>query len=144
MTENQERATPIPRRETEIMRAELIADEMSSAVRFLGGSGSAKEQTLKASRETRLSPTVIERLRWRKIKRIPADIADVVREAVNKKNEEGLRRAEHELIIAKHREAALLARLAELDPDYFGPSVGQMGRSVPEGRRSTDQVRQGD
>lgn len=112
------------------MRAELISMEMASAVRLLGGNGSSKEQITKAARETRLPLTVIERLRWRKIKRIPADIADVIREAVNKSQEEGLRRAEHELFIARHRETALLARLAELDPNGSWPSPDQMGRQV--------------
>jgi hypothetical protein len=130
MTEKPGRDREISRRETEIMRAELISMEMASAVRLLGGNGSAKEQITKAARETRLPLTVIERLRWRKIKRIPADIADVIREAVNKSQEEGLRRAEHELFIAKHKEAALLARIDELTAGQYRHPLGEAGRQV--------------
>ncbi len=98
------------------MRAELIQSEMASAVRLLGGDGTAKEQITRAARSTGLPHTVIERLRWRKLKRVPADIADVVRESVEQHNEEGLRRAKHELFIAQQRNTALLARLEAIDP----------------------------
>lgn len=97
---------------------ENIQNEMASAVRLLGGSGSAKEQTAKAARAARLSHTVIERLRWRKIKRVPADIADAIRDAVTRHNEESQARANHELFIARQEAAALRARLAEFDPAY--------------------------
>jgi len=116
MTENQRRDREIPRRETEIMRAELIADEMASAVRMLGGKGSAKEQNRRAAHAAGLSTTTIERLRWKKIKRVPADVADAIREAVNKHSEEGLSRARHELFIAQQANARLLARLEAVDP----------------------------
>lgn len=66
MTEIQRRNTPNRRREAEMYRVEAIQDEMASAVRFLGGTGPAKEQNNKAARETRLPVTIIERLRWRK------------------------------------------------------------------------------
>src|SRR5690606_34842893 len=71
MSENQGRATEISRRETEKMRAELIVNEMASAVRVLGGEGSALAQNNAAARASRLPHTVIERLRWKKIKRVP-------------------------------------------------------------------------
>lgn len=123
MTPKQGRDREISRRETEIMRAELIADEMASAVRLLGGEGSAKEQNNRAARAARLTTTTIERLRWRKIKRVPADIADAIREALAKHNEESLSRAKHELYVAQTEAAALKRRLEQIDPDY--------GRSMP-------------
>lgn len=126
MTENQRRDREISRRDREIMRAELITLEMSEAVRLLGGAGSAKEQNYRASRLTGLSQTVIERLRWRKMKRVPADIADMVREAVDKNNEEGLRRAKHELFLAQQQNAKLAAWLQELAPDQFGTAINSL------------------
>ncbi|KFB10360.1 hypothetical protein [Nitratireductor basaltis] len=123
MRENQRRDREIPRRETEIMRAELIAEEMASAVRLLGGNGTAKEQNWRASRLTGLSQTVIERLRWKKIKRIPADIADTVREAVESHNEGSLQRAKHELFMAQQRNAVLAAKLRAVDPDRYRSEI---------------------
>jgi hypothetical protein len=118
MLENQRREPEISRREAEMYRVEAIQDEMASAVRVLGGDGSAKEQITKAARAARLSHTTIERLRWRKIKRVPADIADTIREALARHNEESLSRAKHELFIEQQKAAALRARLAEVDPDF--------------------------
>lgn len=83
-------------------RVEAIQNEMASAVRLLGGDGPAKEQINRAARAARLPHTVIERLRWKKIKRVPADLADTIREAVGRQNEESLNRAKHELV---HRAA---------------------------------------
>lgn len=132
MTENPRRNREIPRRETETMRAESIQIEMASAVRFLGGEGSAKEQITKAARAARLPHTVIERLRWRKIKRIPADIADAVREAVEKHNDESLRRAKHELLIEQQKNHFLAAHLMEIDPHQYGTFAGFLrGEPVP-------------
>jgi hypothetical protein len=116
MTENSRRNREIPRRDTEMVRANAIQFEMAEAVRFLGGPGSAKEQTARAARETKLSQTVIERLRWRKIKRVPADIADVVREAVERQEEKSLARAQHELTIAQITNARLVAELEAVRP----------------------------
>lgn len=118
MTENQRRDPEISRREAEMYRVEAIQDEMASAVRVLGGDGSAKEQNNRAARAARLSHTTIERLRWRKIKRVPADIADAIREALARHNEESLSRAKHELFIQQQQAAALRSRLAEVDPDF--------------------------
>jgi len=134
MTENQGRDRENPRREAEIMRAECIQLEMASAVRLLGGDGPAKESINKAARAARLPHTVIERLRWRKIKRIPADIADAVREAVEKHNEESLSRAKHELLIAQKVNAAMASRLVEIDPDFYGPEIARLrGQAVAVG-----------
>lgn len=123
------------------MRAELIQMEMASAVRLLGGGGPAKEQNIKAARLTRLPYTVIERLRWLKIKRIPADIADTVREAVEKHNEENLARAEHELFIAQQANAVMAARLAEIDPDFYGPEINRLRGPDTGDRRGADPAR---
>lgn len=130
MTENQRRDREISRRETENMRAELIADEMASAVRLLGGDGSAKEQIRKAARFAGLTHTTIERLRWRKIKRVPADIADAIREAVERHNEEGLARAKHEAFIAQRTAALLAARLHEVAGDRYGAEIDLLRGSL--------------
>lgn len=124
MTENQGRDREISRREAEMYRVEAIQEEMASAVRVLGGDGSAKEQNRKAARATGLSITTVERLRWKKIKRPFTDISDTVREAVARQNEEGLKRAKHELFIQQQQTAALRARLAEVDPDFAGSFPG--------------------
>lgn len=126
MTENQGRDREIPRREAEMYRVEAIQNEMASAVRFLGGDGPAKESINKAARAARLSHTVIERLRWKKIKRVPADLADAIREAVSRHNEESLSRAKHELFIAQQQNAALLAQLEMRDPDFYGPEIARL------------------
>lgn len=118
MTENQGRDREISRREAEMYRVDAIQSEMASAIRLLGGEGSAKEQNNRASRLTHLTVTTVERLRWKKIKRIPADIADTVREAVARHNEESLSRAKHELFIEQQKSAALRARLSEVSPEY--------------------------
>ncbi len=135
MAEKSRRDTEISRREAEMSRADSIQIEMASAVRVLGGIGSAKEQVAKAARAARLSRTTIERLRWRKIKRIPADIADAVRDAVNSYNEESLTRARHETFIARQRASILAARLMEIDPDFYGPEIDRLrGRTAGPGR----------
>lgn len=117
MLEQQGRETEISRRKTEMYRVEVIQSEMASAVRFLGGEGSAKEQITRAARAAGLSITVVERLRWRKVKRVPADIADTIREAVSRHNEESLSRAKHELYVAEQKNAALMARLQAIGTD---------------------------
>ena len=53
MQEFQRRDREISRRETEKMRAELIVNEMASAVRVLGGEGTALMQNNKAARAVR-------------------------------------------------------------------------------------------
>lgn len=140
MTENQRRDREISRRETEKMRAELIVGEMASAVRVLGGSGPALEQVNRAARAARLSATVIERLRWKKIKRVPADIADAVREALERHNEESLIRAKHEAYIARQQASVLAARLGEIDRDFYGPEIHRLGFGAGDSRNENDRV----
>lgn len=130
MAEIQGRDREISRRDREIMRAELIVDEMASAVRFLGGDGPALTQINRAALATRLSHTVIERLRWRKIKRVPADIADAIREAVERHNEESLSRAKHEAFIERQRASVLAARLMEIDPDFLRADADALRRTA--------------
>lgn len=125
MSEKQGRQRGISRREKE-MRAELIQLEMASAVRVLGGDGPALVQNNRAARAARLPVTVVERLRWKKIKRVPADIADSIREALERHNEESLSRARHEAFIAKQQAAVMAARLAEIDPDFHGPEIDRL------------------
>ena len=115
------RKPEIPMRGAEMYRVEVIQSEMASAVRLLGGDGSAKEQITRAARATSLPVTVVERLRWKKIKRVPADIADSIREAVTRHNEESLSRAKHELYVAEQRNAALMARLQAVGADLDRP-----------------------
>jgi len=126
MTENTGRDRENSRRETEKMRAESIVLEMASAVRVIGGDGPALAQNNRAARETRLPVTVVERLRWKKIKRVPADIADAVREALERHNEESLSRAKHEAFIARRQAEIMAARLAEIDPDFHGPEIDRL------------------
>jgi hypothetical protein len=136
MKEIQGRETPIRRRETEMSRPSAIVAEMESAVRFLGGdSGNAKQENREAARLARLPVTVIERLRWKKIKRPFADIVDTIREAVERHNEESLRRAQHELTVAKAQNAALVAYLEASDPDFYGPEITRLrGQAAVLGR----------
>ena len=94
-------------------RVEVIQQEMASAVRVLGGNGPAKEQITKASLATGLTVTIIERLRWRKIKRVPADIADTVRAALDRYDKETRSRAEHLLWLAQQENQELRKKLAE-------------------------------
>src|SRR5690606_22625996 len=89
----------------------------------------ALAQNNRAARETRLRVTVVERLRWKKIKRVPADIADAVREALERHNEESLSRAKHEAFIARQQAAVLAARLREIDSDFYGPEIDRLGRA---------------
>lgn len=137
MTEKQGRDREISRRERE-MRVELIQLEMASAVRVLGGEGPALVQNNVAARAARLPVTVIERLRWKKIKRVPADIADRIREALERHNEETLSRAKHEAFIAEQRAAILSARLMEIDPDFYGPEIDRLRKPAIGGRSDHD------
>ncbi|PSJ60777.1 hypothetical protein C7I85_12100 [Mesorhizobium soli] len=124
MTEKQRRVREISRREAEMYRVEAIQAEMASAIRLLGGDGSAKDQNRKAATATGLSITTVERLRWKKIKRPFTDISDAVREAVKRHNEGSLKRAAHEVFIAQQQAAVLRARLEELDPAFAGSYPG--------------------
>jgi hypothetical protein len=140
MTEIQGRDREISRREAEMYRVEAIQSEMASAVRFLGGDGPAKDQINKAARAARLPHTVIERLRWKKIKRVPADLADAIREAVERSNEESLSRAKHEIFIARKQAGVLAARLGEIDPDFYGPDIDRLGFGSGNARGKTDRM----
>lgn len=138
MSPNPRRDREISRREAEMYRVEAIQDEMASAVRVLGGDGSAKEQNHRAARAARLSITIIERLRWKKVKRVPADIADTVRAALAQHNEESLSRAKHELTIERAKAAALQRELERIDPAYRGSVALADWRQDAGGRREPD------
>lgn len=129
MSEKSRRNTEKSRREAEMCRAAGIQHEMAQAVRLIGGDGSAKEQNSRAARATGLSLPTIERLRWRKLKRVPADIADAVREAVETHTEKGLSRARHEAFLAQQQIAILRERLAAVDPDFYGPDIDRLGNA---------------
>ena len=115
MTENS-------RREAEMSaRAEALRKEMAGAVRLLGSDGrTAAEANDIAARVTGLPRTVIERLRWRKIKRPFADVTDAVREAVAHYNRRTEARARHEADILR-QQLASLAVLADhsSDPEFY-------------------------
>lgn len=138
MAEIQGRDREISHRETEMYRVEVIQNEMASAVRLLGGEGSAKEQISRAARATGLTFTTIARLRWKKIKRVPADLADVIRESVERQNEESLNRAKHELFVAQKLNEAMAARLLEIDPDFYGPEIARLRGPFVGSRRGDD------
>lgn len=116
-------------------RVEAIRKEMSIGVRFLGETGrNADEENAIAARLSGLSVTVIERLRWKKIKRVPADLADVIRVSINKYNTTTEARARHERDIL----AAQLASYLNLsdqssDPEFyrerFAPFIDQARRA---------------
>jgi hypothetical protein len=127
MSEKQGRQREISRREKE-MRVELIVEEMASAVRVLGGEGPALVQNNVAARAARLPVTVVERLRWKKIKRPFADTVDQVREALERHNEESLARAKHEAFMAQQEARFLAARLVEIDADFHGPEIDRLRR----------------
>lgn len=88
----------------------------------------------------RLPHTVVERLRWKKIKRVPADIADAIREAVERHNEESLSRAKHEAFMARQQAAVLAARLSEIDPDFYRPDIDRLGFGDRGGRDEADRL----
>lgn len=104
-------------------RVEVIQNEMASAVRVLGGDGPAKEQISKASRITGLAVSMIERLRWKKIKRVPADVADTIREALERYDEETRSRAKHLLWLAQQENEALRKKLAQHTAESINSDV---------------------
>lgn len=101
-------------------RADAIRREMHDAVLLLGGEGGkADEQNHLAARLAGLPVTVVERLRWKKIRRIPADIADAVRDAVSAINRRAEAKANHDRLIWEARIEALdaFARHSS-DPEF--------------------------
>ncbi len=139
MTEISRRNESNSRREAEMQRVEAIRKEMSSGVRLLGASGrNADEENAIAARLSGLSVTVIERLRWKKIKRIPADITDAIRDAIDAYNVSTEARARHERdVLATQLESFL--RLADQsgDPEFYrarlAPVIDQARRAgVPD------------
>ncbi len=107
-----------------VSRSDAVRLEMASAVRVLGSDGStAKEETYLAARKTGLSARLIERLRYRKITRVAADVADVIREAIaaHQAKQEAL--ARHEITILTARLQALETRFRTVDEDFHCPDV---------------------
>lgn len=102
-----------------------IRNEMATAVRLIGREGrKAEEQNHKAARLSGLPVTVIERLRWKKMKRIPADVADAVRDALEAHRQRSEARAEHERSILTARLTALAAIAdSPSDPDFYRSQV---------------------
>lgn len=110
----------IQSRETEIVsRSDAVRLEMASAVRLLGNEGvTAKEQNYLAARKVGLPARLIERLRYRKIGRIAADVADAIRDAVaaHQAKQEAL--ARHEISILTARLQALESKFQAGDQDF--------------------------
>lgn len=126
--------TEISRRKTEMSRVEGIRLEMASGVRVLGAEGrTAAEQNHQAARLTGLPISVVERLRWKKLKRIPADVADAIRDALADCTAREEARARHEQDILRQRLQSLAA-LADgpTDPDFYR---GQVAGVVEQARR---------
>lgn len=102
-------------------RVDAIRSEMASGVRLLGSDGrNADEQNMLAARLSGLPRTVVERLRWRKMRRVPADIADAIREAVTTYNRLSEARARHERDILAEQLSRVVA-LADYagDPEFY-------------------------
>jgi hypothetical protein len=117
-----------------VSRSDAVRLEMASAVRVLGSDGStAKEQTYLAARKTGLSSRLIERLRYRKITRVAADVADIIREAIaaHQAKQEAL--ARHEITILTARLQALETRFRTVDEDFHcadvAPGIEPAGRA---------------
>ena len=105
----------------EMSRADAVRAEMASAVRLLGSEGStAKEETYLAARRTGLPTRLIDRLRYRKIARIAADVADTIRDAVAAQQAKQEALARHEITILSARLHALEHQLNAVDPDFHG------------------------
>lgn len=109
-------------------RADSIRNEMSEAVKSLGGGGKADAAIYAASRVVGLPASLVARLRWKKIKRIPADVADAVREARDRAAAE---EARNELAQLDARLARLEAFLVQ-DEEFYRPSVDAL-RAVARG-----------
>lgn len=145
MREISRRGAPKSRRGAEMSRAEAIRSEMAAAVRLVGADASgADRQNEAAARMTGLPVTVVERLRWKKIRRVYADVADAVREAVADFDRRAEAKARHEQDLLRRRLEALAA-LADRpgDPDFYRAQVshvveqarqlGLLGGPVAEG-----------
>lgn len=108
----------------EMSRVDAVRIEMASAVRLLGDEGnSTKEATRLAARRTGLPDRLIERLRYRKITRIAADVADTIREAVSAHQAKQEALARHEITILTARLQALETRFQTVDPDFHSFDV---------------------
>lgn len=119
--------TEISRRKSEVSRVDEIRQEMSSAVRLLGEDGrNADEANERAARRSGLSRTIIERLRWKKMKRVPADVADAVRDALAAHEAKREALVQHELFIAKRRIEALERSIGSRGADFNCAGTGSV------------------
>lgn len=121
MTEISPHEAENTRRERAMSRAESIRIEMASGVRLLGSEGrSADEQNHLAARLSGLPVSVVERLRWKKIKRPFADVTDAIRDAVDRYNAKVEARERHERETLRTRIAALEAYADHSsDPEFL-------------------------
>jgi len=116
-------------------RADLIRNEMSEAVKGLGGAGKADAAIYAASRVIGLPASIVARLRWKKIKRVPADVADAVREARDKA---AAQEARNEYDKLHARLARLEAALLVSDEEFHGPSIDALRRVARRQDRPVD------
>lgn len=115
-------------------RTDAIRNEMSEAVKSLGGGGKADAAIYAASRVIGLPASLVARLRWKKIKRVPADVADAVREARDKAAIEAARHERGEIERRLSRIEALLVS----DADFFGPHVDAVRQAMGRQDRPLD------
>lgn len=125
-----------------LARSEAVRLEMSSAVRFLGQDGAtAKEAVNIAARKAKLPTRLVERLRYRKIVRVAADVADAIREAVAAHQQKQEAAARHEIAILTARLQALETRFQTTDPDFhcfdIAPSLEPIGLAGADDRSGT-------
>lgn len=118
-----------------MQRVEAIRREMQSGVKLLGASGrNADEQNAIAARLSGLSVTVIERLRWKKIKRIHADVAEVIREAIDSYNTNKEARSRHERDILAAQLASFIGLANQSgDQEFYSSRVAHV---VDQARRA--------
>jgi hypothetical protein len=120
-------------REAQLRRFSRPAARGCAAIQFVSFRSSFRPRV-----KHRQEPSRVFNQLFRKVKRIPADIADAIREAVQKHNEEGLARAQHELAVAKAANAVMAARLSEIDADFYGPEIARLRRPLPGDRGGDD------
>lgn len=96
-----------------VAEVDAIRDEMAAGVRLLGGGPEviAKHANQRAARVTGLPIQTIERLRWRKIKRIPADVYLAVTSAMERHAQRIEQKARHDAAVLD----ALLAHAPNVD-----------------------------
>ena len=144
-------------RETEMSRVEFVGAgdvvekhraqlrlEMSEGIKFLGSGGqNRKDESKIAARLTKLTHSMVERLRYKKIQGPEGAIVEIVREAVRVKKADDVKREEHKRFVESqsrgaaagarlgseeiaYRLATVEERLARIDPEFHGEAIGRL------------------